>query len=71
MTNFNEAAHIAYSTKELNMMADVQRDLRQAQGSWTCPECGETWPLNDHGYAVTCACDQTLPPGNLLRAGRK
>ena len=56
--------------KQEAMVADVTRELHQKLGRWTCPECGEAFYTNDHGYAVTCACDKTLPPGNLLRARR-
>jgi hypothetical protein len=24
--------------------------------TWTCPACGESFILNDHGYAPTCGC---------------
>ena len=24
---------------------------------WTCPRCKIMWPLNAHGFAVTCNCD--------------
>ena len=43
MTSFREASHIAYSTKELNMMADVQRELKHA----TCQECGGINPIDE------------------------
>lgn len=60
MTSFREAARIANlgytDIKGQNMAADVKRELLQAKGIWTCPECGEEWPINDKGFAVTCAC---------------
>ena len=30
---------------------------REFIGYWVCPRCGIMWPLNPHGFAVTCDCD--------------
>lgn len=41
------------------------------EGYWICPRCKIAWPLNPHGFAVTCLCTANCNDVDATRPGNR